>query len=397
MPEIMYLSIMLIAGVLMAKAVSIIKMPKVTGYLLAGLFIGPSFLNLVPESIAVNMGIITQMTLGFIAFTIGNEMNVTSLRKIGPKAFIISFFQAFSAGFVVVLSMFFLFRQSLPFSLVLGAIAMSTAPTATLLVIRQYKAKGPLVNMLLFVVAIDDVIGIVFFSIAVAVAGALMHQTANSSLWLSILNPLWEITGSVIVGFLLGIILTWVNQKIKNDTELLVLAIAFVFFGAGLAIVIHLSSLLLCMAMGASFASLAQQKDRMMFKLENFVPPIYIAFYTLAGINLHISTVKEVGLIGIGYIVIRIVGKVAGAWFGAWKTHSPDVIRRYLGFTLLTQAGVVIGLAMLASTAFPEFGPKIQTIILGATVIYELIGPFLAKTCLFKAGEIDLETYKNNG
>ncbi len=388
---------MLITGLLMGKLVSLAKLPKVTGYLLGGVLIGPSILNLVPESAALNMAIITQMTLGFIAFTIGNEMNLVSIRKIGSKALIISFIQSICAGLIVFLAMLFIFSQDLAFSIILGAIAMSTAPTATLLVIKQYKAKGPLVNMLLFVVAIDDVIGIIFFSIALALAGSIIQSGMNGSLLISIFAPFWEIFGSVIIGFLLGILLTWINHKTQNDTELLVFSVAFVFLGTGIALALNLSALLTCMAMGTCFSNLTPKRDRMMLKLEAFVPPIYIAFYTLAGINLHLAILKQVGIIGIAYIVFRVIGKVIGAWLGAWQTKSSPVIRRYLGLSLLTQAGVVIGLAMIASTTFPQYGYKIQTIILGATVIYELMGPFLTKTCLFKAGEIDLQTFKNNG
>ncbi len=395
MSEILYIAIIIFSGVFCAKALSYFKLPDVTGYLVAGLIIGPSLLGLVPATIADGMGSITQVALGFIAFSIGSEINFQSLKKIGSKVLIITFSQALGAWFAVFAGMFLLFHQSLSFSLVIAAIAVATAPAATLMVIKQYQARGPVVNMLLPVVAIDDAIGVIIFGLSVSIAKSLSVSSSNNfSLFQSILQPVWEITGSILAGFLFGLLMAWINKKLKNDSELLSITIAFVFLGAGFALSFHLSPLLLCMAMGSFFSSFTNSVDRMLFKIENFTPPIYVAFFTLAGINLHLSLLKEVGWIGLAYVIIRVIGKVSGAWFGAWKTQAPKTIQKYLGFTLIPQAGVAIGLAMLASAAFPEFGSQIRTIILGATVIYELIGPYITKVCLFKAGEINPQPSK---
>jgi Kef-type K+ transport system membrane component KefB len=395
MSEILYIAIIIFAGLFCAKALSYFKLPDVTGYLVAGLIIGPSLLGLVPAHIADSMGNITQVALGFIAFSIGSEINFQSLKKIGPKVLIITLSQALGAWFAVFVGMFLLFHQSLSFSLVIAAIAVATAPAATLMVIKQYQAKGPVVNMLLPVVALDDVIGVIIFGLSLSIAKSLNISSSNDfSLIQSILQPVLEIAGSILAGFLLGFLMALINKKLKNDSELLSVTIAFIFFGAGFALSFHLSSLLLCMAMGSFFSSLTNNVDRMLFKIENFTPPIYVTFFTLAGINLHLSMLKEVGLIGLAYVIIRVIGKVSGSWFGAWRTKAPKTIQKYLGFTLIPQAGVAIGLAMLASTAFPEFGSQIRTIILGATVIYELVGPYITKACLYKAGEINPQIIK---
>ncbi len=390
MSELLYIAIILFGGVFLAKLLSLLKLPDVTGYLVAGLILGPSLTGLVPESIAENMGSITQIALGFIAFSIGCEINLQTLKKIGTKVLFITFSQALGAWLTVLLGIYFIFGQSLAFSIVIAAIAVATAPAATLLVVKQYQAKGPLVNMLLPVVAIDDAIGVMVFGLSLAIARSLTSASSHFSILTSILGPLWEITGSLILGFIFGLCMTWINTKIRSDSELLSLSVAFVFLGTGLALTIHLSPLLLCMAMGSFFSTLSNKVDRMLFKIENFTPPIYVAFFTLAGINLHLSLLKQVGLIGLGYVIIRVIGKVGGAWFGAWKTKQAPAIRKYLGFTLIPQAGVAIGLAMLASTALPEYGHQIRTIILGATVIYEILGPYITKVSLIKAGEISL-------
>lgn len=383
-----YIAVILFAGLVFGKIVSYFKLPYVTGYLIGGIIIGPSVLNLIPNEATSNFGIITEAALGFIAFGIGSEFKLTQIKKNGTGVVIITVLEALVAIACVDLVMIFIFKKPVQFSIMLGAIAAATAPAATVMVIRQYKAKGPLVDTLLQVVAMDDAVGIVAFSISLAIAQVLSGGGKGTLLINAIISPSKEILGAVILGIICGTVFSYFSKKASGEEQLLSMTLGTILITIGISIHFGFSSLISCMIVGATVVNLLNNK-RTFNLLDKFTPPIFVAFFTIAGVDLNFGVIKSVGLIGIGYIIFRVVGKFIGAYLGAKLTHAPQTVQKYLGFALVPQAGVAIGLSMIAERVLPgETGLAIKTIILGATVIYELVGPVIAKMAITRAGEI---------
>lgn len=380
------LGIVILAGICMGALVGYLKLPKVTGYLLAGIIIGPFVLKLVPKEAISGLSVISEAALGFIAYSIGSSLNFKDLKKIGSGIIIIALFEALTAVVVVTLVMYFVFGQPLPFSLAIGAIAAATAPAATLMVLKQYKAEGPLVDTLIPVVAIDDAVAVIAFGICLAVA-QFLTSGAEALTVMSIAKPFIEILGSVVLGAVLGFALAFANRSSNSKEQTMSLAIGVILLTVGIAARFELSSILTCMALGSAVSNITQGRSRLLTVLDNFTNPIFIAFFTISGLDLDFSVLKAVGVIGIGYVTARVVGKVLGAYLGCKIAKSEPVVQKYLGFTLVPQAGVAIGLSLLVENAMPAYGSQIRTIILAATVIYELVGPLCTKFAIFKAGE----------
>lgn len=380
------LALMLIGGLLFSRVAKILHLPNVTGYLFAGLIIGPFMLGLIPESITENMNIISDIALGFIAFSIGSEFKISYFKRVGVTPIVIAFFEAFLAV-IFVDTCLILIGVDTPFALVLGSIAAATAPAATVMVIKQYKAKGPVTETLLSVVAIDDAIALVLFGLSVAIAKSI--TTSGTSILESVMIPLWEISFSIIGGLVLGFILTLLSRLFESRGNRLSLTVAFILLAIFLSNQYDGSALLMVMSLSAMYANLYKNVDTIMELTERATPPIYILFFVLSGSHLDLSILPSVGLIGIIYIVVRVFGKYIGAYFGAVITHAEKNIRVYLGPALIPQAGVAIGLTFVAQTVVPEYGSSIRAIILCATLVYELIGPAITKISLEKAGEIN--------
>lgn len=385
-----YVGIIILAGMILAKIAGKFKLPDVTGYLIAGIIIGPSVLNLVPRDVGASLAIISEAALGFIAYSIGSEINFKELKKVGRTLIIITLCEALLPVALVSLSMIYIFKQSVSFSIVIGAIAAATAPAATIMIVRQYKAKGPVVDTLLPVVAMDDGVAIIAFGIAFTVAKNLLSSTGQFSLVQALFLPIWEIVLALLIGFIIGLILCYFIPKVKGEDELLSAVIISIFISIGIALFFNVSTLLVCMMIGITVSNLSRNSIRALTIVNRVTPPIFIAFFTLSGIELDLGILRYAGALGIGYVVVRAIGKTLGAYIGARITNSSEMVQKYLGITLLPQAGVAIGLSMIAQSVMPELGSTIRTIILASTVIYELIGPVAAKTALIKAGEINL-------
>lgn len=381
-----YLAICLFAGLLGGKLVKPLKLPSVTGYLLIGILIGPYVLNLVPAEAAEGFGIVSDMALGFIAFSIGAEFKLDYLKKVGKAPIVIAIFESLMAV-VLVDTALIVSGQGVPFSLCLGAIAAATAPAATLMVVRQYKAKGPVTQTLLPVVAIDDATALMFFGISVAVAKSLT-ASGDVNIWLTLLDPLVEIVGALIFGGVLGFGLSLLMKWFHSQGNRLSIAIGMVFLCAGVADMLGLSSLLACMAMSAMFVNLSNVSDKVFSVVDQMTPPLFMLFFLLSGVDLNIQIIPTVGVIGVIYVVFRVIGKMLGTGIGAKLSSTEPVVQKYLGLTLIPQAGVAIGLSGVAMTVVPEYGAQIRAIILCATVIYEITGPVITKMALTKAGEI---------
>lgn len=380
------LALMLIGGLLFSRVAKILHLPNVTGYLFAGLIIGPFMLGLIPESITENMNIISDIALGFIAFSIGSEFKISYFKRVGVTPIVIAFFEAFLAV-IFVDTCLILIGVDTPFALVLGSIAAATAPAATVMVIKQYKAKGPVTETLLSVVAIDDAIALVLFGLSVAIAKSI--TTSGTSILESVMIPLWEISFSIIGGLVLGFILTLLSRFFESRGNRLSLTVAFILLAIFLSNQYDGSALLMVMSLSAMYANLYKNVDTIMELTERATPPIYILFFVLSGSHLDLSILPSVGLIGTIYIVVRVFGKYIGAYLGSVIMHAEKNIRVYLGPALIPQAGVAIGLTFVAQTVVPEYGSSIRAIILCATLVYELIGPAITKISLEKAGEIN--------
>ncbi|MDD5018749.1 MAG: cation:proton antiporter, partial [Eubacteriales bacterium] len=275
----------------------------------------------------------------------------------------------------------------LKIALLLGAIASATAPAATIMVVKQYKAKGPVTETLLSVVALDDAVALIAFGFAMAVVNTMQHPGEISLAW-SIILPFIEIIGSVLLGFLLAFLFKIPLRFFKKSSNRLIITAGFIFLGTALATLLDLSPLLLCMSMGAMLVNISNSAESIFKLVDGVTAPIYLMFFVVSGAELNISVLPAIGLIGILYIISRIIGKVAGATFGSILMKAPDTVKKYIGFTLVPQAGVAIGLSLIAAQTLPEFGQTIRAVILCGTLVYELIGPAITKSALHKAGEI---------
>lgn len=376
----------MIIALLMTRVMKKISLPNVTGYLIAGLIAGPYCLKLYNSGNIDTLSIITNVALGFIAFSIGGEFKLSSLKQLGAKIFVITVFEAVGAS-VLVITVLVLFKFPLTLALVLGAIASATAPAATLMVVRQYKAQGPVTSTLLPVVAIDDAVCLMLFSILSSVAKSLESE-GGFNLYQTILKPIIEIVLSLVIGFVLGIILSIGTKFFKSRANRISLVVTAVFLGVGISDKFGLSSLLLCMAIGAALANYSAVSDPVMDGSERWTPPLFMLFFVISGAQFNFSVLKTVGAVGVIYILMRSFGKYFGARLGCRIAGTEKTVRNFLGITLLPQAGVAIGMAQLSLTVVPEYGEQIRAVVLCATLVYELVGPLLTKLALQKAGEI---------
>lgn len=381
------LAVLLFAGLISAKLIKKLRLPDVTGYLLGGLLIGPYLLGILSAEAAEGLAIISDMALGFIAFTVGGEFKFSYFKRVGATPIVIAFFESIVAVLLVILGLL-LVGCELPFAIVLGAIAAATAPAATVMVIKQYKARGPVTETLLSVVAIDDAVALVVFGFAVAIAGTL-NSTESVSLLASIAAPVVEVLLAVGLGIGLGFVFTFALRFFPHRDNRLGLVIGFVFLGSALATALNVSSLLLCMALGATFTNLSHTSSEVYTLCDQLTPPLFMMFFVLSGADLNLAVLPSIGLIGVVYVLLRVAGKWAGAAFGAKLMKAPPAVCRYLGPALIPQAGVAIGLTFVAQTVVPQYAETIRAVILCGTLIYELVGPAITKKTLQKAGEID--------
>ena len=390
------LSIAILVGLVGGRIAGFFKLPSVSGYIVAGLIIGPSFINLINAENILSFSIITEMALAAIAFTIGNEFLLADMKKVGKDALIITVGEVFGVVLIVFAVMFFIFKQSLEFSMVIASMSAATAPAGIVMVIRDLKANGPLVRTILPVVALDDALGIMVFGVALSLA-KMTSGVASYSLFQIISTPLIEIGGSLLLGLVIGVIMTYVCRKAKGKEELLSMTVAFVLLGLGASNYFNVSPLLTAMMMGGTLVNLKQNSKRVFSSINEFTPPIYILFFTIAGASLNIKVLGSVGIIGVAYIVSRAAGKIIGATLGAKAVGAEEVIVKYLGMSLLTQGGISIGLSLIVSRELPEFSDSIVTVILLSVLFFEIAGPILAKIAITKAGEVGGMSRKKDG
>ena len=403
----MSLSIALLSGLLLSRLVKKVKLPAVTAYLIAGVLIGPfvlGALNIPGIGITADQiegfGLISDLALGFIAFAMGNEFRLAQLKKIGKQATVIGIFQALFTTVVVdvvLIGLHFLMpdKLSLSAAIVLAAVATATAPAATLMVVKQYKAKGPVTDVLLPVVALDDAVGLVVFAISFGVAKSISIGTVD--VLSVILEPLLEVVLSLGLGFVMGLLFTICEKYFHSRSKRMAVSVTFVMMTVAISCLrfdvggIHIafSSLLACMMLGTVFCNMCEVSEELMDRADRWTTPILILFFVISGAELELSVFADwaVVVVGVVYIISRSIGKCFGANISAKMTHSDPNIVKYLGITLLPQAGVALGMAIKAIELGPD-GAIVRNITLFAVLIYEIVGPFLTKVALTKAGDI---------
>ncbi|SHI19816.1 cation:proton antiporter [Sporanaerobacter acetigenes] len=383
---VLSLSIILFFGFFITRITKKLKLPNVTGYIISGILIGPYGLNLIPSFIISNMEFVTDVALAFIAFDVGRFLKLSIIKENSSQVFIITLCESLVAAFLVTIIMIFVFKLPISFSILLGAISAATAPASTIMTIRQYKAKGSFVNMILQVVALDDIVALVAFSICSSVAQAL---SSNEKLNLELfIEPILLNLAAIGLGIVLGFILNRLINSKRTDDNRLILAITMILTMTGFCAAFDISPLLSCMALGTTYINIS--KSSKLFKqLNNFTPPILTIFFVLAGMRLDVPSLATGGIIGVTYFIVRIIGKYIGAYIGASLSNAEPEIRKYLGLALIPQAGVSIGLAFLGQRILPsDMGVLLSTIILSSSILYEIVGPISAKTALHLAGSI---------
>jgi len=404
------LSIALLSGLLLSRLAKLVQLPAVTAYLVAGVIIGPFLLG--------NLGIgfnhttnspemysmLCDLALGFIAFSIGNEFRLAQLKQIGKQATVIGIAQAIVTTIVVdaaLIGLHFIMPEALPLpaAIILGAVATATAPAATLMVVRQYKAKGKVTDILLPVVALDDAVGLVVFAISFGIANAINTGTVDPISM--IVNPLLEVILSIGLGALMGFLFTLCEQFFHSRSKRMAVSVTFVMLTVAISslkfdiggVHIAFSSLLACMMLGTVFCNICDFSEELMERADRWTAPLLILFFVISGAELNLSVFSNwiFVVIGIAYIVFRCIGKYYGARFSAKVMGCDENVVKYLGITLFPQAGVALGMASQALTFGGEIGVLVQSITLFSVLIYELVGPFLTKVALTKAGDIKPE------
>ena len=408
MQVLLALSIAMLAGLMMSRLTKLWNLPAVTAYLVAGVLIGPYVLGqlgipgigFISTEDVESYSVISNAALGFIAFSMGNEFRVSSLKKTGRQAVVIAIFQALVATIAVdaaLIAVHFLVPEQFPLScaITLGAIATATAPAATLMVVKQYKAEGPLTQTLLPVVALDDVVGLIVFAISFGIAKAL--ESGHIDFISVLVEPIIEVVASLVLGTVIGLLFNFTEQFFHSRSKRMSISVTYVFLAVALsmlefrigAVTVSFSSLLVCMMMGTVFCNLCDFSEELMDRMDRWTGPIMVLFFVISGAELQLSVFKNpiIVIVGLIYIIFRSFGKIEGAKLSAKFMKCEPAIQKYLGITLLPQAGVSLGMSLTAMS-LGEAGIIIRNISLFAVLIYELVGPLLTKIALEKAGEI---------
>ena len=395
-----YISLIIFTGLLFGKLAKLLRLPNVTGYIVGGLLVGPVLglfgVEVYPKEVLDEVSIISQIALGFIAFSIGAEFKISYFKRVGKLPIVIAIFESLFA-IIAVLIVLLAIGVETRFALVLSSIAAATAPAATIMVIKQYKAKGDVTENLLSVVALDDATAIIFFGLFVALARVFDASTVNLY---TFVKPFLEIIASLGLGLVGGLIITFLLKWYTGRGNRTNVVIAMILLLSSITVIFkkvvpdfEISALLSCMMMGAIFTNSAKEStiETVMGLVDRTTPPIFLMFFVISGISLNLQVLTTVGIIGVIYIIFRVVGKVSGAYLGAVICKAPPKVKKYLGFGLIPQAGVAIGLTIVADSIIPEYSAQIKAVILSATLIYELVGPLITKASLKAAGEIEVQ------
>jgi len=396
MSVLFFVALAIVFGFILGKLVGFIKLPGVVGYLLAGLILGSSFLNVFDDQMLDKLSIFNSFALSLIAFMIGSEMKLSTFKEMGAGIGVITVLESLGAFIIVTLGVYFL-TGKLYLALVFGAMAPASAPAGTVAVLQECKAKGRLTKAIYAVVGLDDGLAIILFALAISLAKILLVGESISAMTF-VKGPVLEITGSIILGGVVGVITGFFARKIRSDESMLAISLGGILICSGIAEYFHFSLILANLSLGMVFVNLYSISNRKAHRvIRSLSLPVYIIFFFMAGASLHIKLLPSMGLIGLIYIVCRATGLIGGAFIGALLSRQVAVIRKYLGFGILSQAGVAIGLSVLAAGEFRTLGQAGENLaiivvntIAASTIIFEIIGPIGTKFAITRAGEIGL-------
>ena len=384
---ILELAVMLLSAFLLSRLTKRLKLPNVTAYIVAGILIGPCGLKWIDEAMVESMGFVTDVALSFIAFGVGRYFKWETLKKSGARVLIVTALESLTAAAAISAVMLLVFHLPLSFALLLGAVGAATAPASTLMTIRQYKAKGHFVDTILQVVALDDAVALLAFSVCATVSQ--IAGSAGRADAASILLPIACNIAAVALGAGMAFLLKWGERRVTSRYNRLLMVVILLLTLSGLCAAVDISPLLACMALGMVHANISRKGEALFKAVERFTPPVLTFFFVVSGMRLNVPALKTAGVIGVSYFFVRILGKYAGAAAGALLTDEDKSVRRYLGLALVPQAGVSIGLAALGERMLPpEMGSLLNTIVLSSAVLYEIAGPGLAKLALHLAGAL---------
>ena len=390
MNTILCLGIVLVGALVAEKVISYLKIPAITSYILLGILLGPYALNVTGGGLIASSELLSNIVLGFIAFHIGKNFSIEHFKRIGKAVLSVSIAVTIATLICVTLGIYYVAHQPFHIALLFGAISTATAPATTMMVIRQYKARGLFTDVLLGTVAIDDAWGIIIFSLSLAIAQVL--QIGQFSEWIIMtvtVKAAGKIFLSVILGSIIAIIASKISVYLKRREDVLTFILGAILINTGVALYFHMSPLLSNMFFGAVLVNIGKTPFRFFETVNSVDWPLYVMFYVLAGANLDIGLLSSLGLIGSVYIISRIIGRIGGAYAGAVIAGTEQSIRRYMGLALMAQAGVAIGLAMVAKANLPHTGGAILNTIIATTVVYEIFGPIATRYALLKAKNIN--------
>lgn len=384
--QIIVLGLILLGGFWAGKAIQLLKLPSVTGYVLGGIIMGFSVMNIIKRPMIHHLQFIEVLGLSMVALIIGGDLNNKKLRALGKSIVIINLLEGGGAFFLVTLSTWLLLKVPLHTALLLGAISFATAPAATVAVIHEYKARGPLTDTLIAVVGLDDAVCVILFSVAMAVSGILLNGSFADFSWMHLTEPLWEITGSIFFGFLVGWLVIFILRRIREKHEIVVVLLGFAFLAGEIGEIFGLSSLLLNMTYGYMVTNFGPRPHIIDF-LQDVELPILICFFTLAGATLDLPILMQSWVTALVFVMARGSGKVVGAYAGGKICNAAESVTKYLGYALLPQAGVAIALVIAIGEQYPQIAPLITAIILASVAVNEIFGPIGTKYALVASGE----------
>jgi len=380
-------------GFLIGKGTHLMKITGIVGYISAGIILGPEVLGIVKLS-SVEIETMTNVALGFVAFIIGGELTISLLRKMGKSIIAIIIGESIGAFFVVFLGLYFL-TNDLTLSILFAAMAPASAPAGAVAVIHEYKAKGKLTNAILAVVGFDDGLAVLIYAFSIAVVGVLLSGVLSVSTM--VFEPIKDIGGALLIGSGVGLIFAVIFKRLIEREEIIALSVTAIFITAGLAVLLDVSLILACMSLGMIVINLYPQDNKPVFEhIKSISLPIYILFFVIAGINLHLGLLVSIGAIGIVYIICRSIGLIGGSYLAALASKADPVIRDNIGLGILSQAGVAIGLSLIAShklaeLGYSEVGTLIVTTVAATSVVFEIIGPLSARFAIMKSGEAQIK------
>ena len=380
-------------GFLIGKGTHLMKITGIVGYIAAGIILGPDVLGVIHLS-SGEIETMTNVALGFVAFIIGGELTISLLRKMGKSIIAIIIGESIGAFFVVFIGVYFL-TNNLPLAILFAAMAPASAPAGAVAVIHEYKAKGKLTNSILAVVGFDDGLAVLIFAFSIAVVGVLLSGVLSVSTML--FEPIKDIGGALIIGSGVGLIFAVIFKRLIEREEIIALTITAIFITAGLSVLLDVSLILACMSLGMIVINVYPQDNKPVFEhIKSISLPIYILFFVIAGINLHLGLLVSIGAIGIVYIICRSMGLIGGSYLAALASKADPVIRNNIGLGILSQAGVAIGLSLIASSklsdlGYPEVGTLIVTVVAATSVVFEVIGPLSARFAIMRSGEAQIK------